>query len=295
MPNLRLMIAFSILTTLSLSCSAQTESQLIGPGDLLDVEVFDTPEMAQLVRVTDAGTVRLQLIGELKLAGGTPIVGAKLIERALADKKIMQQPQVSVRIMEYGTDVSVLGQVKFPGTYPITTAQPILKVLSQAGGLTDLADRNVTVQRHHDPSQKVHYYLANDADQALDDGVLIYPGDTVVVPKAPIVYVLGDVGRPGGYPITTNDSRLTVLQAIAMAGSANKTSVTSHVRLIRKTPDGKEDLTIQLAAMQKGKQPDLTLQPDDILFVPFSWMKNVAMNASSIAASTSGAAVYTMH
>jgi polysaccharide export outer membrane protein len=289
------MIAFSILTTLSLSCSAQTESQLIGPGDLLDVEVFDTPEMAQLVRVTDAGTVRLQLIGELKLAGGTPIVGAKLIERALADKKIMQQPQVSVRIMEYGTDVSVLGQVKFPGTYPITTAQPILKVLSQAGGLTDLADRNVTVQRHHDPSQKVHYYLANDADQALDDGVLIYPGDTVVVPKAPIVYVLGDVGRPGGYPITTNDSRLTVLQAIAMAGSANKTSVTSHVRLIRKTPDGKEDLTIQLAAMQKGKQPDLTLQPDDILFVPFSWMKNVAMNASSIAASTSGAAVYTMH
>jgi len=295
MRKLKLIIASAILAALTLSCVAQTESLLIGPGDLLLVEVFDTPEMVQMVRVTDAGTVRLHLIGELKLAGETPIEAGKIVENALIDEKIMREPQVTVRIEEYGTDVSVLGEVKNPGTYSITTAQPILKILSLAGGLTGMADRNVTVQRHHDRSQKIQYYLANDAEQALADGLMVYPGDIVVVPRAAIVYVLGDVARPGGYPITTNDSRLTVLQAIAMAGSANKTSVASHVRLIRKTSEGQQELPIQLAAIQKGKQPDLVLQPDDVLYVPFSWMKNVAISASSIAASTSGAAVYVAH
>jgi polysaccharide biosynthesis/export protein len=103
------------------------------------------------------------------------------------------------------------------------------------------------------------------------------------------------VAKPGGYAISTNDSRLTVLQAIAMAGSANKTSVQSHIRLIRKTPQGQQEIPVQLAAIQKGRQPDLVLQPYDVLYVPFSWMKNTALNASSIAASTSSAAIYTIH
>jgi polysaccharide export outer membrane protein len=201
-----------------------------------------------------------------------------------------------VIVEDYATqNVSVLGQVQNPGTYPIVTPQPILKVLAQAGGLTDLADRDVTIERHNDPLQKIHYYLANDASKALSDNVKVYPGDIVLVSKAAVVYVLGDVAHPGGYSITTNDSKLTVLQAIAMAGSANKTALESHVRLIRKTPQGQKDLPIQLTAIEKGKQTDLILQPDDVIFVPFSWTKNFAMSASAIVSSTSGAAIYAAH
>ena len=207
----------------------------------------------------------------------------------------MRTPEVTVRVQEYATqDVSVLGQVRTPGTYAITTPQTILKILSLAGGLTDMADRNVTVKRHQSPEQ-LRYYVSNNSEQALSGVVMVYPGDTVLVPKAPLVYVMGDVTRPGGYAINTNDARLSVLQAIAMAGSANKTSVLSHVRLIRTTGQGEVELPVHLDAIQKGKQPDIALKPDDIVYVPFSWMKNVAMSSSSIAATTAGAAVYAVH
>ena len=130
---------------------------------------------------------------------------------------------MTVRMMELATqDVSVLGQVRTPGTYSITTPQTILKVLSLAGGLTDAADRNVTVKRSRSGEQ-IKYYVSNNAEQALSDVVMVYPGDTVLVARAPMVYVMGDVSRPGGYTIATNDARLSVLQVIAMAGSASKT------------------------------------------------------------------------
>ena len=161
--------------------------------------------------------------------------------------------------------------------------------------LTDIADRHVTVERHTDSSEKVSYYLANDADQAISARLMVNPGDVVIVPRAPVVYVMGDVAKPGGYSIITNDSRLTVLQVVAMAGSANKSAVTSHVTLIRKSTEGQQEITVQLAAIQKGKQPDLPVQAGDILFIPFSWMKNMATNAASIAASTSSAAIYSIH
>jgi len=79
---------------------------------------------------------------------------------------------------------------------------------------------------------------------------------------------------------------------MAMAGSANKTAVTSKVRLIRKTPEGTNETQVNLKQIEKGKDPDLVLQANDVLYVPFSWAKNVAMSTASIAASTSGAAIY---
>ena len=79
-----------------------------------------------------------------------------------------------------------------------------------------------------------------------------------------------------------------MLQVIAMAGSASKTAVQAHVRLIRTTGKGEIELPVHLDAIQKGKQPDILLQANDVLYVPFSWMKNVAMSSSSIAATTPG-------
>ena len=279
------------------TCSAQTgETLLIGPGDLVSVSVFDTPEMTQEARVSDAGTVRLQLIGDIKIGGETPAAAAKTIEDALISHQIMKSPQVNVRIKDYVTeDVSVLGQVKNPGPYQITTPQTVLRVIALAGGLSEDADRKITIERHNQAGEKVDYYLANNADQAVQTAVMVNPGDTVIVPRAPIVYILGDVGRPGGYAIATNDSKLTMLQLVAMAGSTNKTAK-SNLKLIRRDADGQQkEIPVQLAAIQKGKQPDIALQQGDIVYVPFSWMKNTAMTASNIAASTSSAAIYAIH
>jgi polysaccharide biosynthesis/export protein len=284
--------AFLLLGALVAPCFAQQESLLIGPGDLIQVNVMDTPEMEQQVRVTDDGNVPLAYIGTVHVAGQTPATAATLIEGALIAKHVMHKPQVTVRMMELATqDVSVLGQVRTPGTYSITTPQTILKVLSLAGGLSETADRHVTVRRNKSGEQ-LKYYVSNDAEQALSDMVMVYPGDTVLVVRAPMIYVMGDVNRPGAYAITTNDAHLTVMQMVAIAGSASKTAVQSHVRLLRTTEHGQVELPVNLDAIQKGKQTDIALQPNDILYVPFSWMRNVAMQSSSIGAATAGAAVY---
>lgn len=296
-PNSLFAYASTILCalTMSLAANAQNESLLIEPGDLLQVDVLDTPEMEQQIRVTDSGTISLAYIGNIEVAGDTPAQAAAVIQAALIQKQVMRHPQVTVRVQEYATqDVSVLGQVKTPGSYPITTPQSILKVLSLAGGLTEAADRHVTIRRSGD-SKETTYYLANDAKEALEDIAVVHPGDIVLVPRAPTIYIMGDVNRPGGYAIATNDSHLTVLQAIATAGSANKTSVKSHVRLIRETPNGPVETQINLDAIEKGKQPDIALQGNDILYVPFSWMKNTAMSSANIVSSTASAAIYVIH
>jgi polysaccharide biosynthesis/export protein len=283
---------FLFLGALASPCFAQQESLLIGPGDLIQVSVMDTPEMEQQVRVTDDGNVPLAYVGSIHVAGQTPGTAATMIQEALVERKVMRKPQVTVRMMELATqDVSVLGQVRTPGTYSITTPQTILKILSLAGGLGDTADRHVTVKRNKSGEQ-LKYYVSNDPEQALSDVVMVYPGDTVLVAKAPMIYVMGDVNRPGAYAMTTNDAHITVMQVIAIAGSANKTAVQSHIRLIRTTERGQVEFPVHLDAIQKGKQPDIALQPNDILYVPFSWMRNVAMSSSSIGAATAGAAIY---
>jgi polysaccharide export outer membrane protein len=284
--------AFLLSSVLALPCFAQQESLLIGPGDMIEVNVMDTPEMEQQVRVTDDGSVHLAYIGILHVAGQTPSAAAAMIQQALMEKKVMRHPQVTVKMQELATqDVSVLGQVHTPGTYSITTPQTILKVLSLAGGLTEVADRNITVKRQKSGEQ-LKYNVSNNAEQALSDVVMVYPGDTVLVARAPMIYVMGDVNRPGAYAITTNDAHVSVLQMIAIAGSASKTAAQSHVRLLRTTEHGQVELPVHLDAIQKGKEKDIALQPNDILYVPFSWMRNVAMSSSSIGASAAGAAVY---
>src|ERR1700722_17616512 len=291
----RSVTSFFLLGALMAPCLAQQESLLIGPGDMIQVDVMDTPEMEQQVRVTDDGNVALAYLGSIHVAGETPAAAAASIQQALIEKKVMRHPQVTVKMQELATqDVSVLGQVHTPGTYSITTPQTILKVLSLAGGLTDAADRHITVKRNTSGEQ-LSYYVSNNADQALSHVVMVYPGDTVLIARAPMVYVMGDVNRPGGYVIASNDARLSVMQLVAMAGSANKTAMQSRVRLIRPTDHGDVESAVHLDAIEKGKQPDIMLQPNDIIYVPFSWMKNVAMSSSSIGSSTASAAIYLVH
>jgi polysaccharide export outer membrane protein len=278
----------------ALSGAQQPESLLLGPGDRVHIQVFDTPEMDQHPRITDSGTVPLLFVGDVKIAGMTPGDAARQIEAVLKGKQLMTHPQVAVTVDEYATQqVSVMGQVHSPGTYDVMAPTSIVSVLSLAGGLTDMADRHITIERHNDASQRISYILSNNSDKALDTSVLVYPGDTVLVPKADVVYVLGDVSRPGGFPITNNDSRITVLQALTLAGSANKTASLSKAKIVRTTATGPVEVPIELAAIEKGKKPDIEMQPNDVLYVPGSWLKGVAVSSSQIISSATTAMIYT--
>jgi len=275
------------------SCLAQTESLTIGPGDLLHLKVLEAPELEQATRVSDAGTLTLILGGKVQVAGLTPAEAAVAIERALVEGHYVLTPHVSVTTEQTATEnVTILGQVRTPGSYPIATPRPILDVLALAGGLNDRAQRKVTIQRHAS-KERVDYVLSNSANAALDANVPVYPGDTVLVPKADVVYVLGDVNRPGGIAIVTNDSKLSALQALTLAGGTPPNAVPAHSRLIRKQADGTHvEIPLQLSAMQKGKEPDIPLECDDIIYVPFSYARNMAVGAGSLVGATSSAAIY---
>jgi polysaccharide export outer membrane protein len=281
-----------LLNTIAIA-QAPKESLLIGPGDLLHFLVYDTPEMEQHARVTDSGNIPFSFLGNVPVSGLTPEQAATQIEQRLISAGVMRRPQVTVRVEAYATqNASVMGQVQKPGSYEIDTHRRVAEVLAMAGGLTDIADRHITIERFGPGKQKVDYYFSNTASSAIAEDPMVYPGDTVIVPKAPTVYVLGDVSKPGGYLINTNNSRMTVLQAIALAGYANHTAAVGKSKLVRETDDGVQEINLAVGAMQKGKQPDVALLPDDVVYVPFSFMRNVGLNGQSILASVASAAIY---
>jgi polysaccharide export outer membrane protein len=276
-----------------MTASAQQESLLIGPGDLVSVSVLQAPELNQRARVTDTGELSLTLGGKVKLEGLTPEQGARAIEQALIEGQFLVGPAVNLIVDQYATqNVSVLGEVKMPGSYPAVTSRSVIEVLAQAGGVTSLADRRITIESHQ-TRQRFYYYLSNNADQALQTQVMIFPGDKIIVPRVDVVYVLGDVARPGGFPKATNDSRLTVLQAMSLAGRTPPNAVPSRTRLMRKNADGTyQEIHIPLSDMQKGKKPDMALEADDILYVPFSYARNVAVGIGGLIAAAGSTSIY---
>ncbi len=200
---------------------------------------------------------------------------------------------IRAQLEAYATqNASVMGEVQKPGTYEIDTPHKVVDVLAMAGGLTYIADRHITIQRFGPSKEKVEYYYSNTGETALSDDPMIYPGDSVVVSKVAVVYVLGDVLRPGGYPISTNNSKITVLQAIALAGYANHTAAVGKSKLVRETPHGVQEINLPVGAMQKGKMPDVALLPDDVVYVPFSFVRNLEVNGQGILASATSAAIY---
>jgi polysaccharide export outer membrane protein len=272
---------------------AQQDSLPVGPGDTVHIQVLEAPELEQHIRVSDSGEVHLFVGGDVKIAGESTAEAARTIQNTLIAGEYVNNPHVSISVENYATlNVSVVGQVKTPGSFLITSPRMVLDVLSMAGGLTDLGDRRITIQRRA-TKEEVHYFLSNSASAALSDNVRVFPGDTIVVSKVDVVYVLGDVHRPGGYAMSTNDGKMSVLQAVTLAGATNNSAVPSSARLIHKQADGSyTEAQINVSKMQKGKIADIAMRPDDILYIPFSYIRNMGSNLSGLVASVSTAAIY---
>lgn len=273
--------------------SETAETRLrVGPGDLVLVSVFDCPELAQTVRVDDRGDATFNLIGAVHVANLSLDQTRKEISSRLQKGNFVLHPQVSVFIQEYGTQgVSVLGQVEKPGIYPVLGNKSLIDIVAQAGGTTELAGSTVTIKRASDGSV-LTIPLTRDANRTFTADVQLMPGDKVIIPRASIVYVVGDVQRPGGF-VMNNDGRITALQALALAGGQNRTAALDHVRLIRKTDSTYNESLMSLKKIMKGQTPDINLEADDVLYIPNSTAKSVIFRGvPSILQGASNAAVY---
>ncbi len=253
----------------------------IGPGDLLDLSVFDVPELVLKVRVDVNGCVSLAFLGDVKLAGMTVGNAQRLIARELVARQLVKDPQVSIFIEEFATQgITVYGEVNSPGIYPLMGPHHLYDVISAAGGLTLKSGRTVTVFRagQSDRSEVVALTNINAGDNPLHPAVdranvPVYPGDTVVVSKAGMVYVLGEVNKPGGFLMEDNTS-ISVLKATALAGGTTKLASLKGSLILRKSLAGTTQTRIPLDKIYHGKAQDLQLHAEDIVFVPLSNIRN---------------------
>jgi polysaccharide export outer membrane protein len=155
-------LVIALFAILSTPLYAQRESVLIGAGDMLHVQVYDTPEMDQHILVDDSGNAPLLFVGRVALAGKTPNEAAQAVSSAMLHKGVMQHPQVEVTIEKSAMlDVSVGGEVNHVGTYSLTTPRSVLDVLDMAGGLTPMADRHIVIEHRAGAQVTETYFVPN--------------------------------------------------------------------------------------------------------------------------------------
>jgi polysaccharide export outer membrane protein len=266
---------------------------LVGAGDLLEISVYGAPDFDKKeVRVSGTGDIGLPLIGPVHVAGKTVQEVQNLIAQKLVQGEFFVNPQVSVFAKEYATQgVTVLGEVLKPGVYPVLGSRRLFDAISLAGGLTPKAGNVVTVTRRDDPSHPEKVILTGATQASTQGNVDVLPGDTVVVSKAGLVYVVGDVKLPGGFVM--ENGKMTILQAVAMAQGANPTASLNKAKLIRTTATGQTETPLDLKNILASKAPDMPLQAEDVLFVPNSTGKTAGRSGlTTILSTLSGIAIY---
>ena len=266
---------------------------LISPGDMLDISVFGEPELARQVRVASDGTANIPMVGNIHLAGMATQEAGDAIASKFRSRNLLREPQVNVLIKDSATQgVSVFGEVQHPGVYQIPAARAFLEVLSMAGGLTAAADPNATVKHKNGQTETISVPLrGNDPSVDIGGDRQVYPGDLIFIPRAGVVYILGEVNRPGGF-VMQDSGHTTALELLSQAGGANKVASLNNSVLLRKTGNGYSNTKIRLGQIAHGKQSDMELQANDVIFVPNSKLKSAARGTQDIATAAGSASIY---
>jgi polysaccharide export outer membrane protein len=247
---------------------------LIGPGDEGEMKVYGIPELSTHFRVESSGDTFLPLIGKFHMAGLSADAAQAQIDEKYESGGFLRNPHVNIVIKEYMTQgISVLGEVSHPGIYSALNARRLYDLFLIAGGLTARAGKTVTITHSKEPDKPVEVTLASGlaANQA---NVEIQPGDTINVSRAGMVYVIGEVTRPGEFVMETTQTP-SLLQILAAAAGPTHMADLSHARVIRRTPKGLESKDVDLKKIMQAKAGDLEVQAGDIVFVPSSRTKGL--------------------
>ncbi len=282
--------------------AARSGEYIINPEDVLDVYVYDVPELSRNYTVNAAGTITVPLLPKpVEAAGLSPDQLAYSLEEGFRQSGRLTRPQITVSVKESRRSVvDVEGEVKSPQAVPVLGRTKLLSILSQCGGPADDAGSTVTITRGElalhelalegapaSPIATVEFQKlmdGNDPASKFD----VWPGDRVSVERAGMFYVMGEVNHPGGYNLKSAHEQLSVLQALAIAGDVTSVAKKDRAKLIRKdskAPNGRQELALNLRDILIGRSPDRIVQADDILYVPSSRGKR-AIHGLGVATST---------
>jgi len=301
----------TVSTTPLSAMNAQYRDVKIRPGDIIAIATYGAPELTTTgstsvdspggtssgsaggLKVGAAGEIVLPYLGAVKVAGMTPPEAALFLEKELKDKGILVDPQVSVSLVDSPTRViTVLGEVQKPEPVPAFGQLRLLDVISACGGFTPLASHTITVRRLGDPNP-ITVILGSDPKTTDETNIPLVAGDTVIVPKVGNVFVVGQVKTPSAIPLSSN-TPITVMRAIAMSGGLNFGAALSRVVIIRKTPNDQHvEIQMDLKKVMDGKERDVALMSDDVLFVPTNGFKaGVQAGGAGMAVGITDALVY---
>jgi polysaccharide export outer membrane protein len=244
----------------------------IGPNDLLEIRVFELPDLNLTVRVSEDGSITFSLLGRIEVAGYTAYGLEQKLATVLTEKYVPGGAHVSVFIREY-QKISVIGAVGQPGLYELVGPTTLLQAIAQAGGLTALATAEVYVYRQEaDGKQTIISIDLEDLNSGSRDlNIDLKPKDVISIPidQTLNVFVYGEVRNPGAIPYLRS-KKITLLQAIAQAGGTTEWAKESKVVVKRKDrATGKEmKINVNLKKMIEGKVADIVLEEGDVVIVP---------------------------
>jgi polysaccharide export outer membrane protein len=278
--------------------SQRRQEYRIGAEDLIEITVFEAPELSRSVRVSSGGEISLPLIGTVKASGLSPMELESVLKELLR-RSYVRDPQVSVFLKEYRSDpVSIVGAVKVPGLYQIQTRRSLVEILAMAQGFSEgpqwLPGRTIIIARQPNRERTIETAPGSAPEspevieipikELLQSGdpkwnVPVYPGDVIKVVPAGTFYVAGDVNQPGGFPLTDFDN-VSAMQALAMAGGTKRTANLKDAVIIRRDGAGNRvEERIDLKRVYQGQGADIKLAANEILFVPGSVGKEAALRA----------------
>jgi polysaccharide export outer membrane protein len=281
---------------------------LINRGDVLDVYVYDVPELSHTYNVGPTGDVSMPLLETpVQAVGLTPDQFARALEGAYRQAGRLRRPEIAVSVKQpaHALSVTVDGAVRNPAVLLVSGRTKLIDVLTQCGGVTNEAGTTVTITRgpialrdlaaEGEPATPIltldFKKVSDGSDPA--SATSLWPGDRVTVGMAGVYYVMGEVKAPGGYNLKTGRDELTVLRAIALAGDLTVVAKKDKALIIRKdpkAPHGRDEIKLDLKSILIGKSPDPILQADDILFVPGSNSKKALHALSTVPATVVGQA-----
>lgn len=279
----------------------------LGPDDVIAVKILDLEETSsESIRIDPGGQISLPLLGRVQ-AGGLTVA---MLERELASrlKTYIRDPVVAVSVVEYRSQpVSVIGAVAQAGIHQLEGRKTLIEVLAKAGGLRPEAGDAVKITRRiewgpiplpsalMDPTGQfsVAEVSLRSIMQAANpaENIRILPNDIISVPRAALIYIVGEVNKPGGFTLQERGS-ITGLQALAMAEGFTKVASPQNAMIIRQSHGAERvEIAVNLRDVLRGKAKDVELLPDDILFVPTNVTKNAFVRAMETALQAATSAV----
>lgn len=243
----------------------------LAPGDMIAVHIYGASDYSPTVRVSLDGSVHLPLIGTLPVKGLTIPETEGLIAKKLMDAGMYRNPQVTVQLTDSPNQVAtVTGELH--AVVPITGQRKLLDVLAAAGGLTPLSSHIITINRPG-IDQPIVVDLGTDPAKSNRSNIPIFAGDTIVIARTGVVYMLGAFKNVGAIPLQSS-SPLTLMQATAVAGGAGFEGKLGQLRLIRTVGTGRTVVHLNMKRVLNGKDPDPVLQADDIVLLPSNMIKS---------------------